>query len=120
MRASRLLLLPLLVLPIACGSAIHGHYTLQSYNGEPPPFEVEGAEMTAIDLQLHEDGTCRVTATTEGRVVTIDTEEGCSWSADGETISVQSEADNMSTTGRVIDGTLTLTGSSDVYVLVKR
>ncbi len=119
-RTLRPLLFPLPLILAACGTAIPGHYTLQTYNDEPPPFDVGGSEMTAVDLQLNDDGTCSVTATTESGIVTIDTEEGCSWSASGGVITVLSESDNMSATGSLIDGTLTLTGNRDVYVFVKR
>ena len=113
-------LCPLLLVLASCAPAIPGSYTLQTYNGEPPPFEVDGSEMTAIDLELNDGGTCRLTATTESGSVTLDTEEGCSWSADGAVITVATVFDDSSATGSLIDGTLTLTGTSDVYVLVKR
>ena len=57
MRTLRPLLFPLPLILAACGTAIPGHYTLQTYNDEPPPFEVDGSEMTAVDLQLNDDGT---------------------------------------------------------------
>ncbi len=113
-------LCPLLLVLASCATAIPGYYTLKTYNDEPAPFDVEGSEMTAVDLQLHDDGTCRVTATMESGTVTLDTEEGCSWSADGAVISVHTVFDNSSATGSLIDGTLILTGNRDVYVLVKR
>jgi hypothetical protein len=119
-RDLRPLLFPLLGILAACANAIPGHYTLQTYNDEPPPFEIDGSEMMAIDLELNDDGTCRVTAATEGTIVTIDTEEGCSWSVSGGIVTVLSASDNMSATGSLIDGTLTLTGNRDIYVLVKR
>lgn len=110
---------PLLLALSACGTPIPGSYTLETYNGEPSPFEVGGAQMTSIDLQLNADGTCVLTATTDGSEVTLDTEEGCSWSAEGTEISVATVFESSSVTGTVIDGTMTL-GSSDAYVLVKR
>ena len=113
--------LTLLLLALAsCATAIPGHYTLQTYHDEPPPVEVEGSEMTAVDLQLNDDGTCRVTATTESGTVTIDTEEGCSWSASGTVITIVTESDNSSATDSLIDSKLTVTGNGDVFVLVKR
>ncbi len=120
MSRPHLSLCPLLLVLASCAPAIPGHYTLQTYNDEPPPFEVDGSEMTAVDLQLNDDGTCSVTATTESGIVTIDTEEGCSWSSSDRVITVLTESDNSSATGSLIDGTLTLTSNGDVFVLVKR
>jgi hypothetical protein len=113
-------LCPLLLVLASCADATPGFYTLQTYNDEPPPFDVEGSEMTAVDLQLNDDSTCRVTGTTESESVTLDTEEGCSWSANGALITVVTVFDSSSASGTLIDGTLTLAGNGDVYVLVKR
>ena len=101
--------------------ATAGHYALQTYNDEPPPFEADGS-VTAVDLQLSDDGTCSVTATTESGIVTIDTEEDCSWSASGRVITVLTESDYGAATGSLIDGTLTLTDqdNGDVFVYLWR
>ncbi len=120
MRRPHLSLFPLLLVLASCASAIPGYYTLHTFNDEPPPFEVGGSEMTAVDLQLNDDNTCRVTATTESGVVTLDTEEGCSWSANGAVVTVVSVFDDSSATGSLNGGTLTLNGSGNVYVMVRR
>ena len=71
--------------------------------------------MTAVDLQLNDDGTCSVAVTTDG----VADEESCSWTASGTAVTVFS-SDGGIATGSISNGTLTLTDDDgEVFVFVK-
>ena len=116
----RLTLCPLLLVLAACATAMSGQYDLQSMNGEPLPFD----EVTAVTLQLNDDGTCRVTVTTDDGIDVPDAEDSCSWTVSGGIVTVLTESDGETVTGPLNNGTMTLTadffGDEVVAVFVRR
>ena len=116
----RVFLFPLVLVFAACATAIPGRYGLQTINDEPLPVVFLDEEITAVDVQLNEDGTCRITSTqrTESGVATTDTDEDCTWTANGTAITVTDS--NGPITGSVADGTMTLADEGVVFVLLRR
>ena len=118
--------IPLLLVLTAC-STVSGRYALQTRDGEPLPIGwSNNRELTAVHLQLDDDGTCGLTNSvrTEGGAVAIEEDwENCTWTADGTTIRVtlsdQNGASTTTITGSVVVGRLNLTapeGAALVYV----
>ncbi len=108
----RLSLFPLLPLLAACATGLSGRYDLQTINDETLPVW----PFTALDLELNEDGTCRMT---DGRD-TPETEIDCTWTAEGTTITFLAD-DGETATATVANNTLTLTDNEGiVFVFVRR
>jgi hypothetical protein len=74
----------------------------------------------AGDIQLNDDGTCRITSTerSESGVVTTGSDEGCTWTSEGAVITVTDS--NGPLTGSVADDELTLATQGVVFVLTRR
>ena len=116
----RLSVLPLLLGLGGCATGTSGRYDLQTINGAPLPV-VFVDEVTAAFILLNDDGTCSVTATerTDDGAVTTDTDEDCTWTVDGASITAADS--NGPLTGSVSDGTLTLSDEDgNAFVFVRR
>ena len=119
MNRSRLSLFPLLLVFAACATGLSGRYDVQTVDGETLPVDfIFGTELTALDLQLNEDGTCWISVhTTGGDTPVID--DDCTWTTEGTTITFGDDGDTL--TGTAANGTLTVTDSEGtVLVFVRR
>ena len=75
----------------------------------------------AADIQLNDDGTCRITSTerSENGVAATGSDENCTWTSNGTAITVTDS--NGPLTGSVADDRLTLTTQDGaVFVLARR
>ena len=104
---------------VACAAGLSGRYELQSIDGDPLPVSFFFDSLTAADIQLHGDGSCRATvffASDDPPEV----DDECSWSAEGLALTVVlGDAETLS--GSVVGSTFTATGDDgDVYVFQRR
>ncbi len=131
----RRVFLAFLVLGVtACGGdgtgpeSVTGTYRLQTIDGDPLPFVVfeigaEKIEIAAGSVTLNEDMTCsnigtfRIT-TSSGNVTTNALIELCTYSIDGEALTLTSVADTTDTSGSIVGSALTLTNAG--FVLIYR
>jgi hypothetical protein len=120
MNRLRMLFCPALLMLGGCATTVSGPYDLQAFNGEPLPLDLV-VQVTAFTLYLNENGRCVVEVTMDAGITVPDTEETCSWTADGAVLTVFTRSDDGLATGALSNGTLTLTGENgDVLVFVKR
>ena len=111
----RLSLFPLLPLLAACATGLSGRYDLQTINDETFPVW----PLTALDVELNEDGTCRISGYTDDPDTPV-TDDDCTWTAEGTTITFLRD-DGETLTGAVANGTMTFTDSEGrVFVFVRR
>ena len=103
--------------------SVAGRYTLVSIDGIPLPYVLEDLdekiEITAGHFQLDSDGTCSFsttvrTTTDSGQVTTEPELDTCTWTLNITTLAVTDSGGDTST-GSVIDGTITFGG---VFVVV--
>ena len=111
-------LFPLVLVFAGCATGLSGRYDLQTVNNETLPVEFVLGGLTALDLQLSEDGTCRSVTHRDSREP--ETDDDCTWTAEGTTITFLAE-DGERLTATVANGTLTLTDNQGImFVFVRR
>ena len=114
----RLSWIPLVFALAACSTSLAGEYDLQTMDGERLPVPFFDGQLTAVELQLHDDDRCVARIFTSGGDTDVD--DACTWTVEDATLTlVMGDGEHLS--GTSDEGTLSLTGDDGTpYVFVRR